>query len=92
MAGENRMAEMDKAQTAQNLKHLKNLIQTPGWKILEDRLEKLLTSKEQELVNLLRAPSNEKMLNSIRVQGVIDGINLYRMEVRKMTVQMETEV
>ena len=80
------------AEKAETLKHLKSLMQTPGWSKLLGRLEKLSTLKEVELRNLLRAPSNEKMLQSIRMQGFIDGLNAIKDETKRMVNAAESEI
>lgn len=75
----------------QSKKALRSLTQTLGWRILEDRLEKLWKHKGMELAARLRQPDSNISYDSVRIQGYLDGLMAFRSEVRKMS-QVENEV
>lgn len=66
------------------MRQVKSLLETPGWRILEEHLETLLTQKEQVRSSLLRQPNNDSLVRAAVQQAFIDGVRSVLVEAKAL--------
>ena len=82
------MEAVEQAVEKLEVQEVRRLTQTRGWKILQDRLDKLSKQKETELAGLLRRCEFEKALY---LRGCLDGLELTIGEANRLSQSRREE-
>mgnify|MGYP001602997897 CR=1 FL=1 len=69
----------------EDLKALREMLDSRGWQLLQDHLEKLSTRKEMELAGLLRSG---KLQEAYAMQAWIDGFNHVTRTTLDLTIRL----
>lgn len=74
--------ELSQAQLVEKNQAIRQLMQTRGWKILEDHWQRQLTRKRTDLASFLR---NGDFNRASQCQGWVDGIESLLSEAERLT-------